>query len=72
MITLIDDKREIQAIWWNDENGYKVNASITALHADKIIPYNENGEYCHIPWLAVYKDDQIICRVPAWQVSIYY
>ena len=70
---LTDDKREIKTIAWNEDSWY----STTQLpdnnrYATKIIPYNELGIGSENPWLAVYKDDQIICRVPAYQVAIYY
>jgi hypothetical protein len=73
MKTIIEDKREITCISSDGEYGvaYSIQDSFYQL-CDKIIPYEELGVGSMITWLAVYDDDKIICRVPSWQVRIFY
>ena len=64
------DQRPINAIYWAAEGAdwFEVGRNnITAIRA-----YDENGQMSHIPWLAVYRGDEIVVRVPAEQVSIHY
>lgn len=67
--TIVDDKREIERIDWNDDQGGFLVGScgVTA-----IVAYGEPGPHCHLPWLAVYEGEQIRSRVPAEQVQITY
>jgi len=68
--SMLDDKREIMAIYWNDndESHYVVGKfGIT-----KIVAYGEPGEYCYKPWIAIYRGEFLIRRVPAGMVEIGY
>lgn len=70
MKTLIDDEREIKCIEYDDEYGsfYKVGTTgITKIEAYKEI-YGE-GWICYFN---VWKGEEILARVPAWKVSVYY
>ena len=50
------------------EPGWRVGSSgVTA-----IVAYDEYGEFAMLPWVAVYRGDEIIVRVPAQQVSVHY
>jgi len=67
---LMKDDRPIQAIYWPQEDnpGWRVGESgVTA-----IVPYEEYGENCMLAWIAVFRGDEIIVRVPAQQVSVHY
>jgi len=61
MKDIVQDKREIESVWvvTNNEEGYwKVGSSgIT-----KIEIYEESGQMAPVPWCAVYKGDDIVCR----------
>ena len=67
---LVFEEQSIKAIHWNNDDG---SAYIVGKEISKIIPYSDDGPFGLMPWLAVYvKDDKLISRVPAWQVSIEY
>jgi hypothetical protein len=68
---LSKDPRPIQAIYWPMEGagGYRVG---DASGATRIEAYDENGQMAAVPWVAVFKGDDLICRVPADQVSVHY
>lgn len=68
MGTILEDKREIEIIAWNNE----VDASYPSNMGYKINAYPEPGMHCNIPFFAVEKDGMIVARVPAWQVSVHY
>lgn len=38
----------------------------------RIEAYDENGSMAAVPWIAVFRGDDIIARIPAQQVSIHY
>ena len=68
---ILNDEREIVAIYpadgslgWTIEEPYH-----QALHVDKIEAYGEPGEYCALPWFALWEDGQIIARINAMAVS---
>ena len=65
---IIEDKRPIQAIWYEDDAHYKVGQS----GVTKIESYGEVGEYELQPWLKVFKGEEIYARVPAKNVTIIY
>ena len=65
---ILDDKRPIASICWNTEDG----ATYEATRGYTIEAYGEPGIHCNLPYFAVSKDGVIICRVPAWQVSVHY
>ena len=67
---LSKDTRPIKAIAWDDaeQSHFKVGQSgVTRIEA-----YDENGSMSFVPWLAVFKGDDIVHRCPADQVSIGY
>lgn len=69
--TIIQDDREILIIHKSGDDqtdAYRVgHQGIT-----KIVPYEENGQYCMLPFLAVYKGDVILARLPASDLFIQY
>ncbi len=66
---LSQDTRAIVAIYYEgDGGGFEVGDGRTT----SIEAYDECGEMSMTPWLAVFQDFTIICRVPARLVSIYY
>lgn len=66
---LTKDQRPILSVWhcgvveWLYEVGD---------NCDSIEPYAESGHMSMVPWIAVYKDGQIIARIAADNVSIHY
>lgn len=67
---LSSDERPIMAILWpdNDESHFRVGQS----GVTKIVAYDESGHMAYVPWLAVFKGDEIVLRCPADQVAISY
>ena len=67
---MLDDTRPIKLVSFNDEYGsqYEVNAG----GCTKIEAYGEPGEFCLIPWLAVWVGDEIRTRIPAIMVQVVY
>jgi hypothetical protein len=67
---LSQDDRPIVAIYWPVEGvaGFRVGECGTT----RIEAYDESGHMANIPWLAVFKGDEIVCRVPADHVSVHY
>lgn len=70
MINMLNDNREIVGIYWNDEHG--TSYQVGSCDCTGIKAYAEGGMHCDIPFIAVYKGDYVITRVPAWQVQIVY
>lgn len=68
---LSKDARPITAIVWPNETlspHFKVGQSgVTSIEA-----YDENGHMASIPWLAIFKGDEIVLRTPACHVAISY
>lgn len=64
------DTREIAGAYWPVEGteGFTVGVNgVTRIEA-----YDENGQMAMVPWVAVFKGDQICCRAPAAQMSVHY
>ena len=68
--TILKDERTIIRIDWDTEDGSRFLVGEGGVTA--IVAYGEPGEYCLVPWLAVYKGDEIVHRVPAGQVMVSY
>ena len=67
---LSQDERPIKAIYWpiEDDAGYVVDrGGITSIEA-----YDECGGMSMVPWLAVFRGDEIVVRSPADHVSVHY
>lgn len=67
---IYDDPREIEAIHWMgyDPPAFAVGrAGVTAIVATR-----ECGEHAYVPWLAVYRGDDVTDRLPAHHVHIVY
>ncbi len=59
MSTLLEDTREIQKVYSVDGDWWAVGLQgVTAIKA-----YGEPGQYCYLPWFAIYKGDTITGRV---------
>jgi len=56
--TIFEDKRPILKIFWPDESQLTVGSG----GVEKIVPYQETGEYTYITWFAVYKNGAIFQR----------
>lgn len=68
--SMLDDKREIdQVYFFGAEAGY---FAVGRNGTEKIVVYGEPGHMALIPWIAVYKEGQIVYRFPAEQVQICY
>ncbi len=70
MNTILDDKRVIDGVYWNDSDGTSYRVGV--LGTTKIEAYGEPGLHCNLPWIAVWKDENLVTRVPATQVQIVY
>ena len=70
MLKITEDPRPIEALYWNDVDGNSLR--IGRKGVTKIEAYGESGMHCDLPWLAVFKGDEIFSRVPAYQVEIHY
>lgn len=64
------DRRQIRSISWDDADGSSFSVGQSGV--TKIEAYEEYGEQCMIPWLAVYRGDEVAARVPAHKVSVFY
>jgi hypothetical protein len=62
------DLRAITGIFWEAGGENRVGQN----GVTKIEAYDENGSMSHVPWLAVFKGDEIVSRVPADQVMVSY
>ena len=68
-IKILNDERPIRCLV---EEGASI-AQVGQLGVTKIEAYGEPGEYCFIPFFAVYKDDKIFFRVNGLKVyQIFY
>jgi len=70
MKTIIEDEREIKALYFDDEEGSQF--VVGEFEITKIEAYGEPAEYCLVPWFAVYRGDQIHQRLPAGRVRVVY
>lgn len=68
--TIVEDDRPITAIHWDDEDGSVL--SVGDFGVTKIVAYGEPAEYCLVPWIAVYKGEEIAQRIPAKVIRIVY
>ena len=68
--TMLDDKREIKAIYFNDAEG--TCYTVGSYECDAIKTYGEPGMHCNLPFLAIYKKGEIHSRIPAHTVQITY
>lgn len=67
---LSKDTRPITAISWADTEGsrFKVGQNGTT----RIEAYDESGHMANVPWIAVFKGDEIVLRTAADHVDISY
>jgi len=67
------DPRPINAIFYPGENaGGWTTSPGYSISCDKIVAYAENGQMAPVPFYAVYRDGQIMARVPAQLVEVQY
>jgi hypothetical protein len=66
ILPLIDDKRKIKCLVFEDETEIKAGGLI----CDEIIPYQENGEMAPITWFACYRDSILIQRVNSKYIAL--
>ncbi len=67
---IIDDRREISWIDFNDSDGTHMTAG--KFGCGKIVAYAEHGSLGPVPYLAVYKDGQVEQKIPAHMVIVHY
>lgn len=67
---MLEDPRQIDHV--NNESAAFTVAAVGLNGVTKIVAYGENAEFCLVPWLAVYKGDEIAQRIAATGLSIYY
>jgi len=67
--SMLVDARPITSIVWADGNAI-IKAGTDGV--TKIVAYTECGQMAHVPWLAVYKGDEVYCRLDATGKEIYY
>jgi len=69
--TIIEDKTEIHAIEFLTPRGsYWEVGGRSGIQ--KIVAYAENGSLGPVPYLAVYKQEQVAIKLPAHAVTIHY
>ena len=66
---LTRDTRTIERVSFDDDESSTI---LVGRNCSKIVAYDEFGVGSLMPWLAIFNDDQIIFRIPAYQVSIAY
>lgn len=63
------DKQRIKALYFNNANEEQY---VVGSWADKIEAYEEPGLHCGIAYYRVWKNGNIVARVPAWHVEVAY
>ena len=64
MTTILEDKREIEVIWFKDGGEYKVNVSRTSHgKVTRIVAYPEPGDGGYIAYFAIYAGDILSIRI---------
>ncbi len=69
-VDILHDERTIVEITWDRDDGSRMKVGEWGITA--IVAYGEPGEYCAVPWLAVYRDADAVFRIPAGQVMLAY
>lgn len=65
---ILDDKREIDLISFNGEDGGHYSR-----HGGYVIEaYGEPQIHCDMPYFRVLKGGVVVARIPAWMVSVHY
>src|SRR3972149_3807958 len=67
---ILSDNRPIGAIHYDDKDDSFFRVGVSNI--TKIQPYEECGEGGYAVWLAVYRNGEITCRIPAWKVTVEY
>lgn len=62
---ILEDKREIEVIIIDEHN--IIDKECASGLEFKV--YGEPGEFCYLPWLAIYKDGEIIARINAQKIQ---
>ena len=70
IVSLVDDPRPIESVEFDDPEGSRWKVGESGI--TEISPYYENGGMAPVPWLAIFKGDEIYSRVMAGKVSIMY
>lgn len=65
---ILDDKRPIDTICWNNAE----DTQYSTKYGYEIEAYGEPGMCGDIPYFCVKHNGTIVARVPAWQVSVHY
>lgn len=67
--TITEDERPITTAFVNCAGeGYVLGRG----GVTRIAAYNECGEYAYIPWVAIYRGEEIAMRFPAHQLTLGY
>jgi len=67
--TIVEDERPITSVFCGPSGN---NFTVGTENITAIIAYNECGEYAHVPWVAIYRGEEIAYRYPAHQLAIGY
>jgi hypothetical protein len=67
---MLEDERPIRVV--NDDAAGYTLACVGTDGVTGIVAYGEPGPHCDMPWIAVYKGDQIVTRRDASGLSIHY
>lgn len=70
VIKMKDDPARIKCLIWDDSDGSQMQVDSDGI--TEIVAYHENGQMAGVPWLALYRGDEILARVPSEQVMIRY
>jgi hypothetical protein len=68
--TISQHETKITGIFWHDEEHSSYQLGYDGVTAIKV--YTEDGPYCPVPMLAIYKEKEIIARVSPFKVHITY
>lgn len=66
---MLEDPRDIISVCFNfpEAGPFRVGSNCSKIEA-----YGEQGEYCLVPWMALWDGDSIFLRIPASILTIEY
>ena len=66
-LSILEDKRQISSIHWDDELDSRF--MVGEVCVERIEAYGEPGQYCMLPWFAIWKDGKVVQRVNGSHIS---
>lgn len=67
---LSKDVRPIKSVYWASESDLR--HAVGDRGCTRIEAYDESGHMARVPWIAVFRGDEIAVRFPADQITVYY